>query len=75
MEHCFGLLRKEKNRADLTACTENIMLARETHIPATIAELYDPERLEKLFDLYTTVTGSEEISLKKRLQATQIRGR
>ena len=106
MEHCFGPLRTEKNRADLTACTENIMLARVTHFPAPIAELCDPEKmpeylraahehkdemlerncmgrrfrkdsewLEKLFDLCTGVTGSEEVSLKKRLQATRARGR
>ena len=78
----------EKNRADLTACAENILLARETHFPATIAELYDPakmpdnlrsahersdevleriyigrrfrndtERLEKLFELYISMSG------------------
>ena len=35
----------EKNKADLTACAENILLARETHFPATIAELYDPEKM------------------------------
>ena len=33
----------EKNKADLTACAENILLAREAHFPATIADLYDPE--------------------------------
>ena len=74
-----------KNKSDLTACAENILLARETHFPATIADLYDPgempdnlsaahdrndevteriyigrrfrndtERLEKLFDMYTS---------------------
>ena len=32
----------EKNRADLTACAEGILLAREAHFPATIAELYAP---------------------------------
>ena len=32
----------EKNRADLTRCAENILLAREAHFPATIADLYDP---------------------------------
>ena len=32
----------EKNKADLTACAENILLAREAHFPATIADLYDP---------------------------------
>jgi hypothetical protein len=33
----------EKNRADLTRCAEDILLAREAHFPATIADLYDPE--------------------------------
>ena len=78
----------EKNKADLTRCAEDILLAREHHFPATIADLYDPEampadlraaherndevleriyigrrfkndteRLEKLFDLYTKMTG------------------
>lgn len=95
----------EKNRNDLTACAENILLAREACFPATIAEIYDPEkmpdnlrathkrtdealehihvgrqfrndteRLEKLFDLYTEVTGSEELSPKKQRQATRSRG-
>jgi hypothetical protein len=35
----------EKNRADLTACAEDILLAREAHFPATIADLYDPEKM------------------------------
>jgi len=78
----------EKNKEDLTRCAEDILLARETHFPATIADLYDPEkmpddlrhaherndevleriyigrrfkndteRLEKLFELYTKMTG------------------
>ncbi len=33
----------EKNRADLTHCAEDILLAREAHFPATIADLYDPD--------------------------------
>jgi len=80
----------EQNKADLTACAENILLAREAHFPATIADLYDPEtmpenlrraheendetleriyigrrfkndteRLEKLFELYTRMTGAK----------------
>jgi len=32
----------EKNKADLVHCAENILLARERHYPATIADLYDP---------------------------------
>jgi hypothetical protein len=35
----------DKNRADLTRCTEDILLAREAHFPATIADLYDPEKM------------------------------
>jgi len=32
----------DQNKADLTRCAENILLAREAHFPATIADLYDP---------------------------------
>lgn len=35
----------EKNKADLTRCAEDILLAREHHFPATIADLYDPESM------------------------------
>ncbi|TWG53527.1 DNA methyltransferase [Aminobacter sp. J44] len=35
----------EKNKADLTRCAEDILLARERHFPATIAELYDAEKM------------------------------
>lgn len=38
-------LLTEKNKADLTRCAEDILLAREHHFPATIADLYDPERM------------------------------
>lgn len=80
----------DKNKADLTRCAEDILLAREAHFPATIADLYKPdampedlrraherndevleriyigrrfkndtERLEKLFELYTKMTGKQ----------------
>jgi len=80
----------EKQKDDLTRCAEDILLAREAHFPATIADLYDPEnmpadlreaherndevleriyigrrfrndteRLEKLFELYTKMTGTD----------------
>ncbi len=83
----------EKNKADLTRCAEDILLTREHHFPATIADLYDPdtmpadlraaherndevleriyigrrfkndtERLEKLFDLYTKMTGASKMA-------------
>lgn len=35
----------EQNKDDLTACAENVLLARELHFPATIADLYDPETM------------------------------
>lgn len=35
----------EKNKADLTRCAEDILLAREHHFPATIADMYDPANM------------------------------
>ncbi|GAA5266119.1 hypothetical protein ACOSOMT5_P2546 [Acidiphilium sp. MT5] len=35
----------EKNQADLERCAEDILLAREAHFPATIADLYDPDNM------------------------------
>ena len=83
----------EQNKADLTRCAEDILLAREAHFPKTIADLYDPEkmpenlrhaherndevleriyigrrfkndteRLEKLFELYTKMTGAKAVA-------------
>jgi len=90
----------EKNKNDLTCCAEDILLAREAHFPATIADLYDPEktpdelraaherndevleriyigrpfkndteRLEKLFEMYTKMTGAEERPAKRKAGA------
>jgi len=35
----------EKNRTDLTRCAEDILLAREAHFPATIADLYASDKM------------------------------
>jgi len=35
----------EKMKTDLTKCAEDILLAREAHFPATIADLYNPENM------------------------------
>jgi hypothetical protein len=35
----------EKNKCDLTHCAEDILMAREAHFPATIAELYAAEAM------------------------------
>lgn len=34
-----------KNKEDLKICAEEILIARERHFPATIADLYDPEKM------------------------------
>ena len=33
----------EQQKADLTECAQDILLAREAHFPKTIADLYDPD--------------------------------
>lgn len=35
----------EKNKASLTQCAEEILLARESYFPKTIADLYNPEKM------------------------------
>ena len=45
MEHFPGPGTNGKNKADLTHCAEDILLAREAHFPASIADLYDPEAM------------------------------
>ncbi len=35
----------EKNKADLTLCAEDIILAREAYFPSTIADLYAPDNM------------------------------
>ena len=35
----------EQNKADVTRCAEEILVAREVHFPATIAELYDAKTM------------------------------
>ncbi|WP_204101375.1 class I SAM-dependent DNA methyltransferase [Occallatibacter savannae] len=90
----------DKNKRDLTRCAEEILLAREAHFPATIADLYDPEnmpenlrhaherndevleriyigrrfkndteRIEKLFELYTRMTSTEQPAKRGRSKA------
>ncbi|PXX16097.1 type II restriction/modification system DNA methylase subunit YeeA [Nitrosomonas ureae] len=92
----------EKNKADLTRCAEDILLAREAHFPATIADLYDPdnmpenlrhaherndevleriyigrrfkndtERLEKLFEFYTKMTGEQKTGNSGKSKTTK----
>jgi hypothetical protein len=41
----------EQNKTDLTRCAEEILLAREHYFPATIADMYDRDRMDSEFPL------------------------
>ncbi len=41
----------DRNKADLTRCAEEILLAREHYFPATIADMYDRDRMDTEFPL------------------------
>ena len=49
----------EKNKSDLVTCAEDILLAREAHFPATVAELYDPEKMPE--DLRAAHDRNDEV--------------
>lgn len=49
----------EKNKLDLTRCSEGILLAREHHFPATIADLYDPDNMPE--DLRAAHEHNDEV--------------
>ena len=49
----------EKNKADLTRCAEDILLAREAHWPKTIADLYDPDDMPE--DLAQAHSRNDEV--------------
>jgi hypothetical protein len=49
----------DQNKSDLTRCAEDILLAREAHFPATIADLYDPEAMPE--DLRAAHDRNDEV--------------
>jgi hypothetical protein len=49
----------DTNKADLTRAAEDILLAREAHFPATIADLYDPEAMPE--DLRAAHERNDEV--------------
>lgn len=49
----------DKNRADLSRSAENILIAREHHFPASIADLYDPGGMPD--DLRDAHTENDEV--------------
>ena len=55
----------EKNKADLTRCAEDILLAREHYFPATIADMYDPDRMDDEFPLVREVHERNDETLER----------
>jgi hypothetical protein len=49
----------EKNKSDQTRCAEDILVAREHHFPATIADLYDPDAMPE--DLRAAHERNDEV--------------
>ncbi|MAM38146.1 MAG: lactate dehydrogenase [Erythrobacter sp.] len=55
----------ERHKADLTRAAENILLAREAHFPATIAEMYDPQRMDRDFPNLRAAHGANDEVLER----------
>ena len=55
----------EQNKADLTKCAEDILLAREHYFPATIADMYDPERMDTEFPLVREAHNRNDETLER----------
>ena len=55
----------EKNKADLTRCAEDILLAREHYFPATIAEMYAPDRMDEEFPLVREAHDRNDETLER----------
>jgi hypothetical protein len=55
----------EQNKADLTRCAEEILLAREHYFPATIADMYDPDRMDTLFPLVRAAHERNDETLER----------
>jgi hypothetical protein len=55
----------EQNKADLTRCAEDILLAREHYFPATIADMYAPDRLDSDFPLVRAAHDRNDETLER----------
>ena len=55
----------EQNKADLTRCAEDILLAREHYFPDTIADMYDPDRMDTEFPLVREVHDRNDEVLER----------
>lgn len=56
----------DQNKANLTHCPEAILLAREDYFPATITEMYDPDRMDTEFLLVRQAHDTPKESLRER---------
>jgi hypothetical protein len=55
----------EQNKADLTRCAEEILLAREHYFPATIADMYAPDRMDSDFPLVRAAHDRNDETLER----------
>jgi len=54
-----------QNKTDLTRCAEEILLAREHYFPATIADMYDPDRMDSEFPLVRAAHERNDETLER----------
>jgi hypothetical protein len=55
----------DQNKTDLTRCAEDILLAREHYFPATIADMYDPDRMDIEFPLVREAHDRNDETLER----------
>ncbi|MEB3124800.1 MAG: DNA methyltransferase [Synechococcales bacterium] len=55
----------DQNKTDLTRCAEDILLAREHYFPATIADMYDPDRMDTEFPLVREAHDRNDETLER----------
>jgi hypothetical protein len=55
----------DQNKTDLTRCAEDILLAREQYFPATIAHMYDPDRMDTEFPLVREAHDRNDETLER----------
>lgn len=55
----------EQNKIDLTRCAEDILLARENYFPASIADMYDPQRMDTEFPLVREAHDRNDETLER----------
>jgi hypothetical protein len=55
----------DQNKKDLTRCAEDILLAREQYFPATIAEMYDPDKMDREYPLVREAHDRNDETLER----------